>query len=271
VSAEILKFLNKARLRGERTIAHANKHGQLESARELANIAYHATNPDYCASVVEAEAWLLTQEIERELLKYYDRGVCCFSTTHSSALLWSHYGDQHRGICIGYGTDRIPKPELQKVVYGGSRVLSTSTIVNTFVHDDRHKKTVLDREVLLRKAKEWSYEKEWRLIGARGLQDSPLLLKEITFGLRCPSSVIHAVIQSLSGRQKPVQFYQIHEAPKTYALRRRPVDIDELTAYLPKTAESGEEIFGPYTSHDNVKPPVTPPSAMKPSTNSEPD
>lgn len=129
VSAEVLESLKRARLQGDKARAHANSRAGVEAANELADIAYHATNPEYEVGEEEAEAWLLTQEIERELRRHYDRGVCCFSTTYGNPLLWSHYGDQHRGLCIGYGTNRSPKPKLRKVIYGGSRALKTSTLV----------------------------------------------------------------------------------------------------------------------------------------------
>uniref|UniRef100_UPI004055F758 hypothetical protein n=1 Tax=Candidatus Electronema sp. TaxID=2698783 RepID=UPI004055F758 len=97
--------------------------------------------------------------------------------------------------------------------------------------------------LLLRKATGWKYEREWRLIGKQGIQDSPLLLKEITFGLRCTIPVIHSIVQALSGREEAVDFYEMHEVPSKYILRRRPIDLGELDNSLPKTAASGEEIF----------------------------
>ena len=30
------------------------------------------------------------------------QGICCFSRTHESILMWSHYADKHRGLCIGF-------------------------------------------------------------------------------------------------------------------------------------------------------------------------
>jgi hypothetical protein len=244
VSAEVLESLKGARLRGEKAVAHANTRGRSAAARELADIAYHATNPEYEVAVEESEAWLLTHEIERELRRHYDRGVCCFSTTYANPLLWSHYGDQHHGLCIGYGTDRTPPPKLRKVMYGGSRSLKTSTLVRGFVHDDFDAKNDLDRDVLLRKANGWGYEREWRLIGEQGVQDSPLLMKEIMFGLRCPPSVKHAVVCALEGRDKPVRFYEIYEVRSRYVLQRRSLEFDE-PSWLPRTAASGEEMFGP--------------------------
>jgi hypothetical protein len=54
--------------------------------------------------------------------------------------------------------------------------------VATFCAKDPEAQKALDRDVLLRKAKEWKFESEWRLIGQPGLAESPLLMTEITFG-----------------------------------------------------------------------------------------
>jgi hypothetical protein len=218
----------------------------LEAASELANIADRATNPEYSVGEDEAEAWLLTEEIERELRRHYDRGVCCFSATYTSPLLWSHYGDQHRGICVGYGLARKPVPRMQEVTYGGSRTIQTSTLIRAFVQADPKAMENLDRDILLRKAAGWRYEREWRLIGTQGVQHSPMLLKEITFGLRCEDSVKHSVVKALLGRESPIRFYyEMYEDRQSFRLRRRLVSSEELGGYLPITAASAEEMFGP--------------------------
>jgi hypothetical protein len=244
VSTEVHRTLKKVGIRDERATAHANKSAQFKASDELASIAYHATNPDHGIEVNAAEIWLIGQAIERELKKHYERGVCCFSTTYSNPLLWSHYGDQHKGICIGYSLERTPRPQPQKIVYGGSRFIKTSTLIQAFLDKDQKAMDDLDRDILLRKANGWKYEREWRLVGKQGMQDSPLLLKEITFGLRCTTPVIHSIVQALSGREKAIDFYEMHEVRGKYCLRRRRVDLDELAAFLPKTAVSGEEMFG---------------------------
>ena len=79
----------------------------------------------------------------------------------------------------------------------------------------------------------------------QGLQESPLLLKEVTSGLRCAPSVKHAVVRALAGREKPLQFYEMHEVRSRYRLNRELLEVDELTTWLPQTAASGEEIFAP--------------------------
>jgi len=246
VSTEVHRTLKKVGIRDERATAHANKSAQFKASDELASIAYHATNPDHGIEVNAAEIWLIGQAIERELKKHYERGVCCFSTTYSNPLLWSHYGDQHKGICIGYSLERTPRPQPQKIVYGGSRFIKTSTLIQAFLDKDQKAMDDLDRDILLRKANGWKYEREWRLVGKQGMQDSPLLLKEITFGLRCTKPVIHSIVQALSGREKAIDFYEMHEVRGKYCLRRQRVDLGELAAFLPNTAVSGEEMFGDF-------------------------
>ena len=98
VEAETLAALKNARLKGTKAEAHAKRLGEQAARSELANIAYHATNPEYEVSELEAECGLLAFDIERELLKQYDRGVCCFSAVIDNPLLWSHYGDKHSGV-----------------------------------------------------------------------------------------------------------------------------------------------------------------------------
>jgi hypothetical protein len=253
VSRQMELSLRAAKIAGSRSDAHIQKRANTEVDRRLADISYHATNPDYEDGPLSAEKWLLTHEIESELLQHYERGVCCFSTTYSSPLLWSHYGDQHKGLCVGYGTARRPVPRLQRVLYGGQRSIKTSVLVRALIEKEKNALRDIDRGVLLRKAKDWSYEREYRLIGFHGLQDSPLLLKEVTFGLRCPPSVKHAVVKALADRRAVIQFHEIYETRSRYSLRRRDLDTDELAHNLPKTAESGEEMFGSKVAQKSPK------------------
>lgn len=246
VVAETLAALSNARLEGEKAEVHAKRLGEEAARGELANIEYNATDPEHEGSVEEAECWLLTWEIQHELLKQYDRGVCCFSAAVDHPLLWSHYGDQHHGVCIGYGFDRVPKPKLQKVVYGGSRIVKTSLIARALLAKDSDAQNLLDQNVLLRKAAPWRYEREWRLLGNRGVQKSPLALEDVTFGLRCPDALMHAVISALERRS--VRFFKMYEVRGSFKLKREPVDTEEISRYFPHTAQSGQEMFGPFST-----------------------
>lgn len=243
VGAETIASLKKANLKGENANLHAQSVVEQYVERELEDIKYLATNPEYTNGRYEAECNILTYEIQRELLKEYDKGICCFSSSDVNPLLWSHYGDQHHGFCVGYDLNRDPKPNLHQVTYGGNRIIHTSLILKAIVEERGDYRTELNKNVLLRKALPWGYEEEWRLLGNRGIQDSPLALKDITFGLRCSRGVKHAVIAALKGRSDGVSFYEVFQHRGSFDLKTQPVD-NEFLYYLPRISKSGQEIFG---------------------------
>ncbi len=253
VAAEVDASLKRLSIKGDRIAIYAAKNAENRAREALAYIAHHATNPDYDEGPEKAEEWLLTQEIETELLKHYEHGVCCFSADYRNPLLWSHYGDQHRGICIGYTPQRDPVPRIRRVNYGGDRTIMTSLVVDAFCHKSARTKDILDRSVLLRKAEDWSYEREWRLIGKTGVQQSTLLLKEVVFGLRCPDSVKYSVVQALSSSRRIVSFFEIRETRNRYSLQREELDLGELEAYFPHIAMSGREMFPPITKKSSKR------------------
>jgi hypothetical protein len=243
IAAETLAALGKARIQGRKAEAHADLSGKQAAQQELENISYNATDPDHECSEEDAEHFLLVSKIEREILNRYNRGVCCFSEVMDNPLLWSHYADEHKGFCIGYGLGRVPEPKLHKVVYGGSRCVKTSLIARALLENDCEAQNLLDRDVLLRKAPSWRYEREWRLLDNRGVQDSPLELADVTFGLRCPEALKYAIVSVLNPRA--IKFFQMYELAGTFKLKRRLLNTSELYAYFPNIARSGEEVFGP--------------------------
>jgi hypothetical protein len=248
VEAETIFSLSSVKMTDEGSRNYAVNLGTNSANDELSRIAYHATNPDYEDDGInreQAQNWLLLCEIQREILSKYSKGVCCFSSTYDNSLLWSHYGDQHQGFCIGYGLDRNPKPELHKVIYDDNRVLHTSLIAKAILAKDSDAQKQLDDKVLLRKATPWKYEDEWRLFENIGLNDSPLAMTDISFGLRCPDSIIHTVVNALNGRNDGIEFYQMRQIRGSYKLCREPID-GEISACFPRISRSGIEIFDPF-------------------------
>lgn len=244
VKNEIIDSLGKAKLNEAKSVSYAERIAEQTAQNEIRNIEYYATEPDYEGSTEENECRILTNEIEQELLKRYDRGICCFATSFANLLMWSHYGEQHNGICVGYNIKRKPVPVLRKVIYGGSRIINTSIIEKSILQKDRDAQEIIDRNILLRKAAPWKYEQEWRLFGKRGVQDCPLAIIDITFGLRCPDAIIHSIVSALEDRKPKIKFFEIYEVPGEFKLKRREVDTSEMRAYLPRTAISVEEMFG---------------------------
>ena len=121
------------------------------------------------------------------------RAILCFSRNWDNLLLWSHYGDSHKGVCLGfdipvgdpgsnYDTDVLYQPNLLQI-RGPEDV--TEDLAN---------------RLLRTKHESWSYEQEVRMFGdlndpadAKGLNwiefGPDLVLKEVIIGAQCDPTV----------------------------------------------------------------------------------
>ena len=95
----------------------------------------------------------LQAKFHRDLCKRF--WVTCLSELHKRLLMWSYYGDCHRGICVGLNPRYIPVPPdkgyRRKVSYRRKRVAFDPSNA---------------ARIALSKAREWKHEREWRLVMA---------------------------------------------------------------------------------------------------------
>ena len=196
-SAEMKAAAQTIKYGGPNTTAHIEWISRRQADRLIEEIENHATNLD--VNYEDHKRLLLEHDIKGELLGQYDKGIVSLTERATCSLMWSHYGGQHRGICIGYSVPDSAIGELYKVKYGGDRLVKASKIAAMLDGNECFRAQV-DEAVLLRKATGWRYEREWRLIGPHGLRDSPLELEEIVFGMRCKESVKYAMMKALEGR-----------------------------------------------------------------------
>ncbi|WP_417488870.1 DUF2971 domain-containing protein [Maricaulis sp.] len=239
-TAEMSAAAKTIRYRGPKTLAHIARQSRMEAERLLLDIRYNATNPDY--ETADPAQFLLGQYVQRELLRRYEKGVFSLAERGNCPLMWSHYGDQHRGLCLGYSIPEAATSDIHKIRYGGSRLVAASAVAAMMDGDEGSRRTV-DEAVLLKKARPWSYEREWRLIGPRGAQDSPLELEEVVFGTRCAEAVKYAVARALEKRSRQVKLYEIREQPDNFLLRKQTLNLDELFAYFPRRNRTFDDTF----------------------------
>jgi hypothetical protein len=239
LSAEMSMAAKKIRYRGPKTIDHIGRLIRKETDKLLSDIRYDASDPEY--EVPDPPQFVVGQYVERELLRRYDRGVFSLAERPNCPLMWSHYGDQHRGLCLGYSIPASAADKVHQIKYGGSRRIKASAVAAMLDGDVAARRKV-DDAVLLRKAREWSYEKEWRLLGPKGPQDSPLELEEVVFGMRCSSTVKYSIMKALEDRQRPVRLYEIRERHGCFELDKRGLD-DELAVGYPRRVRSVYEAF----------------------------
>ena len=209
---EMSAGLKTGEVRGPRAAEHIERHSRRRADEVVRNAEYYATDPDGGGLKN-----VLSHYIEEELLRRYQNGIFCLAGRATCPLMWSHYGDQHRGICIGYSVPE--RTTVHEVKYGGSRLIEASKVAAMLEGDESVGREV-DDAVLLRKAPPWRYEREWRVIGRQGLQHSTLELEEIVFGIRCSNTVKYAVMRALQGRERSVEFFDIRETRGRFPLKK---------------------------------------------------
>lgn len=232
--AEMTTAASSLKYRGPKTIDHIGHHSRKRADSFINEIRCNADNPAH--EVDNPPHFLIVHYLEDELLQRYDRGIVSFGARATCPLMWSHYGDQHRGICAGYSVPNDTASSLNKIDYGGRRNVKASDVA-VMDHDQDARRRV-DNAVLLSKARSWSYEREWRLIGRRGVQDSPLELEEVIFGIRCDAALKYTIVKALENRPRPVHFYEMRERRGTFQLLKRVLDTGKLAASLPRRARA---------------------------------
>ncbi|MGD6777701.1 DUF2971 domain-containing protein [Sutcliffiella horikoshii] len=157
-------------------------------------------------------------------------GILSLSDNPSNTLMWSHYGDNHKGIAIGI-TD-YPDEAYQPINYvtleetpeinlnGYISVVKMYANYNTLEigFNDPSLQTALRT-----KTNEWNYEGEWRGVKeAFGLYPLEGRISEIIFGLNCNETdreEIRNIIKD--GKHSNVTFKEIYRMPNSYELSLR--------------------------------------------------
>lgn len=141
--------------------------------------------------------------------------IFSLSKNKSNDLMWSHYADEHRGICIGYNfdNDKLIKNQifLYKVKYIRDQIYSKNIALNdlkTSNTDDYIKQSINDSLLLndiIAKDILWEYENEIRLFNFKKnkhFNDDFYTINSITFGCLCSTEDIKTIVNIFSYKYK---------------------------------------------------------------------
>lgn len=129
------------------------------------------------------------REIRNWLLK--SAGMVCLSATNNNALMWAHYADGHKGVCV----ELDMSPDKWYNWQAGPHAVEycdQQPIVSWFT-DTRSQ--ILQKTVL-RKATDWKHEEEWRFydpsLGGK-TQTLPDAISAIIVGMRASDDTVALV------------------------------------------------------------------------------
>ena len=195
----------------------AKKRGTPMSEAELQQdarlmLADPMRNPQYGIS---SDA--IQDEYARHLRSEY--GVLCVSAVCDDILMWSHYADFHRGVCLEFDGEAKFMQRAFPVSYSKERPT---------IHMRRDSNEVALEKSLRTKSDHWKYEREWRLlkytVGPGVVQFRPENLTGIVIGAEATSVTVDLVRRWVSQRAAPISVYQATKNRHTFAL-----DIVEIT------------------------------------------
>lgn len=158
-------------------------------------------------------------------------GILCFTRCWDNPVMWSHYADKHRGVCLGFD---IPDDRAVRVRYVAART--------TLKFRDNLERKGVDQtfalDLMRSKYKDWRYEKEVRMFvgldetekSVDGLYfygfDEFLVLKEVILGPRCDGLVAKDIKATLATIQPAVSLIQARLSFRTFRVVVRQASAD---------------------------------------------
>lgn len=146
-------------------------------------------------------------------------GVVCLSEDNSNILMWSHYAASHTGVCIGISTKDSKLGYYKKVIYSDKRPTFTAY----------QKANPINREMieqaLLKKAKAWEYEREWRCFVLNAKKREVLIPKEsikhIFLGINVKESFKEELKSEINSNNLDIELIQLYQNEKCYRLEAK--------------------------------------------------
>lgn len=147
-------------------------------------------------------------------------GVYCVTTKPDNLLMWAHYADNHKGICLEFrGSIALTVGTPMKVQYSDTR---------TPIEMYRKQPNALEL-ALCTKSSNWEYEDEWRIIrpeyeGGPGIATfSPLELTGIIIGAMADPETVELVKKWAAARTESLTLRQAALNTRKYALDLLPL------------------------------------------------
>jgi hypothetical protein len=159
---------------------------------------------------LEEENRIVMQQY-KEIVSNY--GVVCYSSVEPNILLYSHYADKHRGMCLEFEVNYNKNANIKAVEY------CTEFKRITFSSENDKQKEELEM-ILTTKSKVWQCEKEYRQIFdfKKDYADYPGKLTRIIFGCQAKCDDIELVINLENFNKSEIEFSKTFIFPDSYKL-----------------------------------------------------
>jgi Protein of unknown function (DUF2971) len=136
--------------------------------------------------------------------KFASAGILSLSELGDNILMWSHYAQQHKGICIEFRrnpSNILGKPDHTSPVRYS--IKAPTIDARNYRTADKEGQNEIELSLVLTKAADWTYEREWRVVKngcANSTQPLECKIESITLGLRSENAAQEHIL-SLAKRE----------------------------------------------------------------------
>ncbi|QQC63117.1 DUF2971 domain-containing protein [Paraburkholderia ginsengisoli] len=185
------------------------------------------------ADGTRAYTQFLVRDIDAFLKQQFkDFGVFSAASRWDNPLMWSHYAEEHRGICVEYLTDDHRCQVLGPVDYNSSRYVNVSDLIEWLLRRSTSAKKKIFDQYFFAKAPQWKYEREWRAVSkTNGKQDRPFRIGSVHFGLRCDAAIVTTIVKLFAESREEPKFYKVTSRDDGFKLARYQIDPWEIEAF----------------------------------------
>jgi hypothetical protein len=182
----------------------------------------------------EKAAYCYTEDLKQEVkaLLYRElgkHGVLSLAARWDCPLMWSHYADEHRGLCVEYDTTDHRCSNLARVNYRTPGDIKISELYDWKIGKREKAERRVRNAFFYAKANEWRYEREWRDVASTiGADDAPLKMRAVYFGMRCDYAVVTSVVKLFINGASTIKFFDMYRRDNSFKLRRHPSNVEEI-------------------------------------------
>lgn len=157
-------------------------------------------------------------KVRREFIEKY--AFCSLSENPYDILMWSHYADSHRGICVGFEFDEFGNEKVfQRVRYRDK--LDDYDLITWAKGMDGDEFVPELLQDLTVKSLDWDKEKEWRIWRDKPsyYYYQPHEIKEINYGINCPEET-KLMVERLVDLNDEIKLFEMETCHNPFKLIR---------------------------------------------------
>jgi len=182
--------------------------------------------------ILNASLSEIVKSWEQGLKSQQDVGVLSFSKKYSDILMWAHYADSHKGICIGFDSCELsftfrgmplPPEQVKYPKYNEYPKWNPFDVIEVTPSSSEEICDIL----YFTKSRDWKYEEEWRIIfpaNGRTLQKiNPNALVSVHFGCQIAKDDKETVINWCLQREQKPKVYEMMKDDTSYSLKENEI------------------------------------------------